>query len=109
MTPLGIEILFHYHCRANDYRDGDLSAPAVRELISAFSGELGSLMPRIVSGLDHDDRSYRLTPCGSAYVEYLQSVPLPECHWRIPEDEITRRGIARSIPTRALWPRGRER
>lgn len=36
MSPLALEILLHYKSRADDYRQGDHSAPAVRDAIDAF-------------------------------------------------------------------------
>lgn len=85
MTPLCIEILLHYHCRAADYRDGDHSAPAVKEALDWFLStdmikhegfrperfEDGTLKAR-----------YALTPRGKAFVDYLQLIPLPTPSWR---------------------------
>lgn len=85
MTPLQIDILLWYYTRAVDYRDGDLSAPAVREAIDEFRVST-RLLVAIPQG-DHspgDHRSYRLTERGEAYVAALQSLPLPECRWVVP-------------------------
>lgn len=79
MTPLQIEILLHYYCHGNDYRDGDFSAPAVREAIDVFK-EIKMLEQ------DTDPRSprtYRATPRCNYYVEYLCRIPLPEQSWTI--------------------------
>lgn len=84
MTPLQIDILFWYQGRGTDYRDGDFSAPAVRSEMDAFRGELG-LLEAFTAASPGDYRSYRLTPRGQAYVDYIQSVPLPMCRWEIPE------------------------
>lgn len=71
MTPLQIEILLHYYTRTGEYRDGDFSAPAVREAIVNFVTQL-RLLGLVVSpggpGLELTDR-------GLAYVERLLSVP----------------------------------
>ena len=77
MTPLLIEIMLHYHCRADDYRDGDFRAPAVREGIDWLRDD--AKMIEHQSG----DRTnmYRLTERGKAYVEYLQMIPLPTASW----------------------------
>lgn len=36
MTPLELEILLHYKSHADDYRQGDHSASAVRDAFDAF-------------------------------------------------------------------------
>lgn len=87
MTPLEIDIALWYHTRAVDYRDGDFSAPAVRETIDSFRGDLGLLEAiRDEDRWDGDYRTYRLTPRGTAYVEALQGLPLPVCQWVIPAE-----------------------
>lgn len=81
MTPLEIEILFHYHCRAVDYRDADFSAPAVRAAMDRFTGELGLLE------LEKDPslrRTWRPTDRAEVYLEHLMSQPLPVKTWVIP-------------------------
>lgn len=83
MTPLCLDILLWYHCRAADYREGDFSAPAVREAIDRFVGTLNLLEtvpPPNMAGY----RTYRLTPRGQAYVDHVLSIPLPVCRWEIP-------------------------
>jgi hypothetical protein len=89
VTPLEIDILLWYHTRAVDYRDGDLSAPAVRDTIDWFKGKAGLLCLRAPTG-DGDYRTYCLTDRGNAYVAALTSLPLPVCHWVIP---ITASGV----------------
>ena len=79
MTPLQLEILLHYYACANDFRDGDFSAPAVREAIDRFKdGEM----------LTIDDgkgvATYMLTERGRVYVEAVLAVPLPERRWVMP-------------------------
>lgn len=78
-TPLVIEIGLHYHCRPDDFRGGDFSAPAVRAAIDAFveAGML-ALQPGVKD-------SYYATGGLAAWVEALTSVPFPECHWIIPQ------------------------
>lgn len=84
MTLLQIEILMHYHCSSRDYRNGDHSAPAVREAIDFFLdsdmlrhegfrpeyNEDGSLLAR-----------YKLTSRGEAFVKFIQVIPLPTASW----------------------------
>lgn len=94
MTPLLIEIVLHYHCRADDYRGGDYSAPAVREGIDWLRDEA-----RLIEFVPEDARSlsrgtwgyipaaYRLTERGKTYVEALQSMPLPVQVWVMPKEE----------------------
>lgn len=81
MCPLEIEILLWYYTRANDYRDGDFSAPAVRETIDRFRGEDGLIAPTVAptNGEQKVERAYRLTDRGQAYVNALMALPLPVC------------------------------
>ena len=75
MSPLQIEILLHYCTAADDFRDGDFSAPAVREAINAFR-EQGYLCNETVRG-----RCYDLSAKGHVYVTALMDVPEPVQHW----------------------------
>lgn len=88
MSPLQIEILLWYYARANDYRDGDFSAPAVREAVDDFRGAAGMLAPTndLPSG-QVALRAYRLTDRGQAYVDALMAMPLPVCRWEIPKQD----------------------
>ncbi len=84
MTPLEIEIILHYYARANDYRDGDISAPSVRETIDRFLEDediLGSYPP-----CPESPRKYHLTERGRIFVEALCALPLPEKHRVMPGD-----------------------
>lgn len=75
MSPLQIEILLHYYCRADDYRRGDFSAPAVRDAITDFNiRDLLRLSSRAGS-------SYELSAGGRLYVDALMDVPLPHKEW----------------------------
>lgn len=85
MTPLEIEIVLHYHTRANDYRDGDFSFPAVRETLDCFREDLN-----LIENWPEDDKSptnqtYRITERGRIYAEALKAVPLPIQIWVIPD------------------------
>ena len=80
MTPLMIEILLHYYSCARDYRNGDFSAPAVREAIDWFRGEAGMLNTHSVRD---SDATYSLTDKGKFYVEYLLSIPIPVIRYAI--------------------------
>ncbi len=85
MTPLEIGILLHYWTRTNDYRDGDFSAPAVRDTIDAFRGEWG-LIEEIPEDYRRSGeyRTYRVTERGEAMVKALTLLPLPIATWLIP-------------------------
>lgn len=84
MTPLQIEILFWYHVRRVDYREGDFSAPAVRAAIDQFRDETGLLEVMEPDLSPGDSRTYRTTDKARAYLEALQAMPLPVCRWEIP-------------------------
>lgn len=86
MTPLEIDILFHYYTRAVDYREGDFSAPAVRSTIDAFRDDL-SLLECWPDGAMPDGfcTTYRLTERGRVFIEALQALPLPVQSWAMPE------------------------
>lgn len=83
MTPLELSILIHYMGHADDFRGGDLSAPAVREAMSAFvDDELLELNHEAMPG---DGRAaYRLTSRGVFFVEALCAMPLPVQKWVMP-------------------------
>lgn len=82
MTPLEIEILLHYYGHSDDYRQGDFSAPAVRDAIDRFKGHMELLEPEGQLGQVH--HMYRLTERGKVYVEALMVIPLPVKAWKMP-------------------------
>lgn len=84
MSPLEIEILLHYNCRAVDYREGDFTASAVRRAIDWFKSS-ARLLETDKSGCA---RTYKLTPKGEFYVEALCSMPLPVEKYEIPPFEV---------------------
>jgi hypothetical protein len=77
MSPLQLSILIHYYGCGDDYRNGDFSAPAVRETIDLFRGDEGLLA--------HCSGSvcYRLTERGRVFVEHLMAQPLPVQCWKV--------------------------
>jgi len=93
MSPLGIEILLHYHCRVDDFRSGDFSAPAVRDLIDAFTSE-GMLIPNATPGYH---RTYQLSERGETYVNALCRVPYPINKWCMPD------GFEALLTSREQW------
>lgn len=76
MSPLSCEILLHYYSRAEDFRSGDFSAPAVRDSIDWFLKE--SMLER-----DGGDMAYRITERGRAWVDHILSRPFPVNRWVI--------------------------
>lgn len=82
MTPLGIEILMHYQTRASDYRDGDFSAPAVREAMDYFVS--AGLLREVMS-----THRYEATEGCRVFVEALCRVPVPVQKWVIPDCSMT--------------------
>lgn len=81
MTPLQLTILLHYRGAARDFRDGDFSAPDVREEIDAFIYSTGMLNQRDGLGAP----CYQLTEKGEFFVDQLCAMPLPVSVWRMPE------------------------
>lgn len=81
MTPLEIEILLHYATRATDYRNGDFSAPAVRDAVERFVGA-GLLVERDPG----QTPLYWMLERGHAYVDALCKLPLPVQVWVIPKE-----------------------
>jgi hypothetical protein len=84
MSPLQIEILLHYNCRADDYRNGDHSAPAVKMSLEWFVAE--NLLCPIVQKLPCAQPNirapqYKLTSRGQAFVNFIQTIPLPTETW----------------------------
>ena len=82
MTPLEIQIALTYHCTMNDFRDGDFSAPAVRESIDWFV-EIGFLklsQPWITKTL------YEPTEKLHVYCKKLCSIGLPKQTWTYDEN-----------------------
>lgn len=78
MTPLELSILIHYRGHASDFRNGDFSAPVVRQTIDYFRGE--------AQMLDQEDapnasRIYKLSERGQVFVDALCNVPLPIKRW----------------------------
>ena len=83
MSLLEIEILLHYRWSPHDYREGDLSAPAVREYINRFRDDWN-----LLEHSTNDPRNtaaYRLTERGQVFVDALCAVPLPVQVWVMPK------------------------
>jgi hypothetical protein len=78
MTPLEIQIAINYVVTTGDFRDGDFSAPAVRESIDWFV-EIGFL--RFPTPDDHAISIYVATDMCRTYVKKLCSIPLPKQKW----------------------------
>jgi hypothetical protein len=85
MTPLEISILLHYHSRADDFREGDFSAPAVRQAIDWFRGSAEML----IQGTEPTNgKTYKLTERGEVFVDALLKLPLPvrQRAWVMPQE-----------------------
>lgn len=85
MTPLEIEMLLHYHCRADEHPR--LDAPAVRDALHGFLKDgilrtrtVEEMRPAMVNG-----SSYTPTERGCTLVRALCAVPYPESRWVMPE------------------------
>lgn len=83
MSPLRISILLHYFCSPTDFREGDLSAPAVREAINDFLQE-GFLREAGRGGDEQYKAHYFITNKGRFYADALCAVPAPVAVWSIP-------------------------
>ena len=85
MSPLIINIILHYYARANDFREGDLSAPAVGDAVSFLLEE---------QIIDHNTagegkipyQKYKITERGEAYVKKIKAIGFPVQKW-VYEDE----------------------
>lgn len=75
MSPLKVEILLWYYSR-----DGDFTAPAVREALELFK-TMGFLRPRNASMDKTKQGSYVLTDGGLLLVERILATPFPELKW----------------------------
>lgn len=80
-TPIEIEIALHYYYHVGDFREGDFSAPAVRDTLFKF--EQFGLLDRT----EHPgaDRRYGRTEALEIYVNALCSVGYPVKTWVMPE------------------------
>lgn len=85
MSPLEIEIILWYGTRACDYREGDFSAPAVRQTIDSFRDELGLIEKRENGRCGDYLCTYRLTDRGQTFFDALCAVPLPVQIWVMPK------------------------
>lgn len=79
MTPYEIDILLWYYARCEDHPDIQRNPPIWSPTMSSFlQHEL--IQPSDKNGI-RKDMCYELTPRGVAYVEALQTVPLPRHQW----------------------------
>lgn len=84
MTPLEIQIALTYHCTMNDFRDGDFTAPAVRDCIDWFV-DIGML--RLNTPLLSPSKAvYAPTDKLHAYCKKLCSIGLPKQTWTYDEN-----------------------
>jgi hypothetical protein len=79
MSPLEVQIMLHYRCISEDFRD--LDAPAIREAIDNFIDE-----NMLTEGSQWPNCRYSITEKGRAYVEMVCAlkVPVAIVEWRQP-------------------------
>ncbi len=75
MTPLEIEILLHYHCTDNEFKNPD--APAVKEAHNKFVSA-GILARR------EDGTHFRISKALDLYIQALCDIPVPIQVWIMP-------------------------
>lgn len=80
MTPLAIDILMHYHCRADDYPH--LSPPAQQKLIDYFLSD-DYLVNNSVANRAREHPKYLPTDKLHFYCEALCAMPEPVQKWVI--------------------------
>lgn len=80
MNAITLHILVHYYYEVRDFRDGDLTAPAVRDAVSQLRAQ-DLIAP---TNGDEDAPTYELTDKGKVYVRALLRVPLPVQAWAMP-------------------------
>lgn len=83
MTPFELTILIHYYGCANDFRDGDFTAPICKGTFTKFVTE--NLL-ECVPPEECKYASYRLTERGHVFVDALRNLPLPVKLWIMPKD-----------------------
>jgi hypothetical protein len=84
MTPLEIQIALTYHATANDFRDGDFTAPAVRDTIDRFV-KIGFLKLNTKTNPDVHT-IYVPTKMLHAYCHKLTTIGLPKQVWTYDEN-----------------------
>ena len=71
-TPLEIEIAMHYCVKADDYRNGNFSAPAVREAIDRF------ISAGLLEESPHSGICYDASPGLQAWLERITAIGFPK-------------------------------
>lgn len=75
MSPLEIEMLLHFHARADAYPWN--GSPAESEALQRFRAE-GLVMEPVNVDL------VKLSERGRAYIRFITTLPLPVANWTIP-------------------------
>jgi hypothetical protein len=75
MTPLHLEILLWYHCRANEY---DFNGNPTR---IEYAEHL--LADGVLAAGDSNPK-YSITPRGRAFIEHILQLPFPKQQWVMP-------------------------
>lgn len=79
MTVFELGILLHYYARVDDCDACNRNVPIWRETVEMFLRE--ELLRRAPEPIR--DACYEITDRGRAFVDALQTVPLPTQHWRV--------------------------
>lgn len=77
MTPFELSILVHYYGCADDFRDGDFSAPILRPTIQ-------KMVQDELLAVDGDKRMYKIGLRGAVFVEAVCNLDLPVQKWVMP-------------------------
>lgn len=80
VTPLAIEIMLHYHSRADDFPR--LEASAVQETIAEFVA--AGMLAEGPNTFLNQRTKFHITEGGQMYVAALMAVPLPVQRWVMP-------------------------
>lgn len=98
MTPIEIEILMHYYCKGDDWRNGDHSAPILKEMFNRFL-EDGLLTHANFHVERFEDGTlkarYAATERTKAYIKALTEMPLPIQVWVMPPPAVPMRCVER--------------
>jgi hypothetical protein len=82
MSPIRLEVALHYYYNPTDFRNGDFSAPAVREAIDDFLR--WEVLRENESHPIGRESVYVIGERGRAFVEALCAVRLPVKKWVMP-------------------------
>lgn len=80
ISPIILQMIIHYCVCCDDFREGDLSAPAVRDGLAILIAE------KMLSVNDKQGNpKYRATDKAKYYLNYICQTPFPIMIYKIPE------------------------